>query len=155
MNLDLRGEEAKVGPPPKKTLLCCCGGCFFVIPTGSTFECTPYSSSSSKRRRRHTLPPSSTHSHHRHRDHFLFSWKHTPVSLSLLHTQSTHQPPLEKDMLTSAILLNRQASRTLAQTVGRRALSTQVDKVGRGPIAEDGRHEVWREGIYDHDNEPK
>ena len=22
------------------------------------------------------------------------------------------------------------------------------------PLAEDGRHEVWREGIYDHDNEP-
>lgn len=36
-----------------------------------------------------------------------------------------------------------------------RAQSTQVDKVGSGPIAEDGRHEVWREGIYDHDNEPK
>ena len=36
-----------------------------------------------------------------------------------------------------------------------RAHSTQVDKVGRGPIAEDGRHEVWRDGIYDHDNEPK
>jgi len=37
----------------------------------------------------------------------------------------------------------------------RRAHSTQVDKVGQGPIAQDGRHEVWREGIYDHDNEPK
>lgn len=36
-----------------------------------------------------------------------------------------------------------------------RAHGTVVDKVGRGPIAEDGRHEVWREGIYDHDNEPK
>jgi hypothetical protein len=36
-----------------------------------------------------------------------------------------------------------------------RAHSTQVDKTGSGPIAEDGRHEVWREGIYDHDNEPK
>eukprot|EP00978_Attheya_sp_CCMP212_P032000 scaffold122974_cov53-Attheya_sp.AAC.2 len=24
-----------------------------------------------------------------------------------------------------------------------------------GPIGEDGRHELWREGIYDHDNEPK
>jgi len=24
-----------------------------------------------------------------------------------------------------------------------------------GPIGRDGRHEVWREGIYDHDNEPK
>ena len=36
-----------------------------------------------------------------------------------------------------------------------RAQSTQVDKAASGPIAEDGRHEVWREGIYDHDNEPK
>ena len=36
-----------------------------------------------------------------------------------------------------------------------RAQSTQVDKATSGPIAEDGRHEVWREGIYDHDNEPK
>jgi len=36
-----------------------------------------------------------------------------------------------------------------------RAHSTQVDKVGTGPIGDDGRHEVWREGIYDHDNEPK
>jgi hypothetical protein len=24
-----------------------------------------------------------------------------------------------------------------------------------GPIGSDGRHEIWREGIYDHDNEPK
>lgn len=31
--------------------------------------------------------------------------------------------------------------------------TTSVDT--SGPIAEDGRHEVWREGIYDHDNEPK
>ena len=33
-----------------------------------------------------------------------------------------------------------------------RAMSSEVDK---NPIAEDGRHEVWRDGIYDHDNEPK
>jgi len=31
-------------------------------------------------------------------------------------------------------------------------MSTEVDS---NPIAKDGRHEVWREGIYDHDNEPK
>ena len=36
-----------------------------------------------------------------------------------------------------------------------RSQSTQVDKTPEGPIAEDGRHEVWREDIYDHDNEPK
>jgi hypothetical protein len=36
-----------------------------------------------------------------------------------------------------------------------RAKSTQVKESTDGPIAADGRHEVWREGIYDHDNEPK
>jgi hypothetical protein len=36
-----------------------------------------------------------------------------------------------------------------------RAKSTQVEKSKPGPIAADGRHEVWREDIYDHDNEPK
>jgi hypothetical protein len=36
-----------------------------------------------------------------------------------------------------------------------RAQSTQIKESTEGPIAPDGRHEVWREGIYDHDNEPK
>jgi len=42
-----------------------------------------------------------------------------------------------------------------------RAKSTQVEannKVeteGEGPIGSDGRHEIWREDIYDHDNEPR
>jgi hypothetical protein len=36
----------------------------------------------------------------------------------------------------------------------RRGLAT-VEKGTDSPIAEDGRHEIWREGIYDHDNEPK
>lgn len=37
-----------------------------------------------------------------------------------------------------------------------RAKSTQVKETSAaGPIGADGRHEVWREGIYDHDNEPK
>ena len=26
---------------------------------------------------------------------------------------------------------------------------------GRGGIGKDGKHEIWRDGIYDHDNEPK
>ena len=44
----------------------------------------------------------------------------------------------------------------VVQRVARRVQSTQVDKaLSDGPIAHDGRHEVWREGIYDHDNEPK
>ena len=56
-------------------------------------------------------------------------------------------------------------SRNLVSSVARRrstivsrairAKSTQVEQSGEGPIAADGRHEVWREGIYDHDNEPK
>ena len=37
-----------------------------------------------------------------------------------------------------------------------RALSTKAaTSRGHGPIGSDGRHEIWREGIYDHDNEPK
>ena len=39
-----------------------------------------------------------------------------------------------------------------------RSLSSQVEgasSAGQGPIGQDGRHEIWREGIYDHDNEPK
>jgi len=35
-----------------------------------------------------------------------------------------------------------------------RSLSTKAVRTG-GPIGSDGRHEIWREGIYDHDNEPK
>lgn len=58
-------------------------------------------------------------------------------------------------------------SRSLVSTVSRvhrrnlflsrviRAKSTQVEQSIEGPIGADGRHEVWREGIYDHDNEPK
>jgi hypothetical protein len=39
-----------------------------------------------------------------------------------------------------------------------RAKSTKQvadDSSSEGPIGKDGRHELWREGIYDHDNEPK
>ena len=54
-------------------------------------------------------------------------------------------------------------SRKLVTTVGQRRLisravrakSTQVESTSATPIGADGRHEVWREGIYDHDNEPK
>lgn len=49
-----------------------------------------------------------------------------------------------------------QARRIIGQSA-RRGLAT-VEKKGESPdspIAEDGRHEIWREGIYDHDNEPK
>lgn len=55
----------------------------------------------------------------------------------------------ERKMMLASVARRRVVSRAI------RAHSTQVDKTGSGPIAEDGRHEVWREGIYDHDNEPK
>jgi len=58
-----------------------------------------------------------------------------------------------------------QRCRSLATTAARRnpslrqairAKSTQAaEDAASSPIAQDGRHEVWREGIYDHDNEPK
>lgn len=41
------------------------------------------------------------------------------------------------------------------QTVATRSLSTKAVGKHGGPIGSDGRHEIWREGIYDHDNEPK
>jgi len=42
----------------------------------------------------------------------------------------------------------------VSQRTIRRGLAS-VEKGTDSPIAEDGRHEIWREGIYDHDNEPK
>lgn len=55
-------------------------------------------------------------------------------------------------MLKSAIV---SASRRKVSSSSIRALSTKVEKTGEGPRGADGRHEIWREGIYDHDNEPK
>jgi len=56
-------------------------------------------------------------------------------------------------MLTnrSVSFARRRISATLLRAQGIRAQSTDTSS----PIAQDGRHEVWREGIYDHDNEPK
>jgi len=50
----------------------------------------------------------------------------------------------------------QQVARRLRQVVSR-AQSTKAaeESFDSSPIAQDGRHEVWREGIYDHDNEPK
>ncbi|CAB9519344.1 Glutamate synthase 1 [NADH], chloroplastic [Seminavis robusta] len=55
------------------------------------------------------------------------------------------------------MLMNSALRRRVASTVQSRArlLSTKVDSSSSGPLGEDGRHEIWREGIYDHDNEPK
>ena len=46
------------------------------------------------------------------------------------------------------LLVRNQAA--AASSVARRSLSSKAT-----PIGSDGRHEIWREGIYDHDNEPK
>jgi len=56
---------------------------------------------------------------------------------------------------TLATSRHQQVTRKLRQaaTVAIRAQSS--DAAESSPIAQDGRHEVWREGIYDHDNEPK
>ena len=57
-------------------------------------------------------------------------------------------------MLASSAAVARRRIPASVRTQAVRAQSTQVGNTD-GPIAEDGRHEVWREGIYDHDNEPK
>lgn len=55
--------------------------------------------------------------------------------------------------------LARQTARrsSVLRTVAARAQSTQVEGASSsgGPLGTDGRHEIWREDIYDHDNEPK
>ena len=59
--------------------------------------------------------------------------------------------------IISTMLASTVARRRIAASIRTQAFrtqSTQVDST-ESPIAEDGRHENWREGIYDHDNEPK
>ena len=61
-------------------------------------------------------------------------------------------------MLATSVSLARRRISSCVRTQVVRAQSSQVDKSGTdasGPLGEDGRHEIWREGIYDHDNEPK
>ncbi len=56
---------------------------------------------------------------------------------------------------SSSSSLHRSASSlrpTLARAFGAAATPPSGD---RGGIGKDGKHEIWREGIYDHDNEPK
>ena len=70
---------------------------------------------------------------------------------------SHHKDHLKTMMLSSRIAgvaRRRVVSNSIRNQVAR-AQSTQVEKTGEDPIAEDGRHEVWREDIYEHDNEPK
>jgi hypothetical protein len=59
-------------------------------------------------------------------------------------------------MLAASVRRPLQRSTLLRAAI--RAKSTQVEgssEADEGPIGADGRHEIWREGIYDHDNEPK
>ena len=59
-------------------------------------------------------------------------------------------------MLTGGI--QQVARRSLLRTAKRAQSSSHVkgaSMAGKGPIGMDGRHEIWREDIYDHDNEPK
>ena len=60
-------------------------------------------------------------------------------------------------MLTGGI--RQSARRTVLRTATRAQSSNSHIKgssnAGKGPIGMDGKHELWREGIYDHDNEPK
>lgn len=56
-------------------------------------------------------------------------------------------------MILASVARRRIPQNVRSQVV--RSQSTQVDKSKEGPIGTDGRHEIWREDIYDHDNEPK
>lgn len=56
-------------------------------------------------------------------------------------------------MLASATA-RRRATDLIRNAAAARSLSSKAARTG-GPIGSDGRHEIWREGIYDHDNEPK
>jgi hypothetical protein len=67
-------------------------------------------------------------------------------------TQKQHH----RTMLSRNLLSNVGQRRSCLISRAIRAKSTQVESTSSaGPIGADGRHEVWREGIYDHDNEPK
>lgn len=64
-------------------------------------------------------------------------------------------------ILASAVSsISRRRASVRPQSLLFRAQSTKVDTATSsaedgGPLGKDGRHEIWREGIYDHDNEPK
>jgi hypothetical protein len=61
-------------------------------------------------------------------------------------------------MLAATLSSARPLRRSSLIRAAIRAKSTQIEgssSAGQGAIGEDGRHELWREGIYDHDNEPK
>lgn len=69
------------------------------------------------------------------------------------------QPSAVNRAILSRSIINRNGAvvSSSASALRRAFMSTQTsdDTNSESPLAEDGRHEVWREGIYDHDNEPK
>ena len=70
----------------------------------------------------------------------------------------TYTKTKKSTMLATSVSIARRRISSCVRTQVVRAQSSQVDKSGTdasGPLGEDGRHEIWREGIYDHDNEPK
>jgi hypothetical protein len=51
---------------------------------------------------------------------------------------------------------NTFASRRLLRALVRKSSKVAgSDSAAKGTIGEDGRHEIWREDINDHDNEPR
>ena len=81
----------------------------------------------------------------------LFLSIHTKYSLAH-RTPHTSTPTM---MLKGGI---RQFARRNVLRTAVRAESSHIkgaSNAGKGPIGMDGRHEIWREDIYDHDNEPK
>jgi hypothetical protein len=57
-------------------------------------------------------------------------------------------------MLASSVARRRIISRARCLVLRAKTTSSVGPKTA-GPLGDDGRHELWREGIYDHDNEPK
>lgn len=57
-------------------------------------------------------------------------------------------------MLASTVSVARRRLPASVRSRAKSSLSTQESKP-EGAIGKDGRHELWREGINDHDNEPK
>ena len=55
-------------------------------------------------------------------------------------------------LITRRLVVSRALSSASSSTTSHIKGASQA---GKGPIGQDGRHEIWRQGIYDHDNEPK
>ena len=61
-------------------------------------------------------------------------------------------------MLLTGGIIRQCARRNILRNATRASSTSHIkgaSQAGKGPIGMDGRHEIWREDIYDHDNEPK